>query len=209
MGGFVEVTAKTLRNEPAHYSFRAGFNAKGVASQSPGLNAAFCVQLWDKIHLHLYPVRIVSRRNPFRIDSAFAFPPGLAKSTPTLGFATLPRWGRMHRIFSLNCQAMTSVSRVGNSQSKAGGFPMNCHSAWLTDLPIEAFPMVFLGPASGLPLRRRIPALFQTHPVGLATPAHLQAESAGPLGKSVHNCFRVRPVSLTSLRIMGQIPFST
>ena len=122
MGRFVEVTAKTLRNEPAHYSFRAGFNAKGVASQSPGLNAAFYVQLWDRIHLHLYPVRIVSRRNPYRIDSAFEFSPGLAKSTPTLGFETLPRWGRMHRIFRLNCRAMTSVSRVGNSQGRAGGF---------------------------------------------------------------------------------------
>lgn len=47
-----------------------------------------------------------------------------------------------------------------------------------------------------------------THPVGLATPAHLQAESAGPFGKSVQSCFKLSPVSLTSLRIMGQMPFS-
>jgi len=94
------------------------FNAEGVASQSPGLTAAFCGQPWDGIHLYLNPEGVASGHNPFRVGIVFAFIPGLAKSTPILGFVTLPRWGRMQT--ALKCQAMATVSRVGNSQRCAG-----------------------------------------------------------------------------------------
>jgi hypothetical protein len=66
-----------------------------------------------------------------RIDIAFAFSPGLAKSTPTLGFETLPGWGRIHRIFRLNCRAMTAGSRVGNSQGRAGGSSNGLVMYWM------------------------------------------------------------------------------
>jgi hypothetical protein len=89
-------------------------NAEGVVSQSPGLTAAFCGQPWDKVSMYLNPERVVSERNPFRVEIAFTFSPGLAKSTPILGFETLPHWDRMQT--ALKYQAKASASRVGYSE---------------------------------------------------------------------------------------------
>jgi hypothetical protein len=43
------------------------------------------------------------------------------------------------------------------------------------------------------------------HPVGFGTPAHLQAEFAGPCGKSSQRRFRLTPVCLVSFLTIGQI----
>ena len=49
-------------------------------------------------------------------------------------------------------------------------------------------------------------AVFQTQPVGLASPESLQAPLAGPVGNSAYSFFISIPVSLQILRIMGATP---
>jgi hypothetical protein len=62
----------------------------------PGLIAAFCGQSWERIHSNLNPERVAPESNSFRVDITFAFPQG---------------W-----------PAVASVSPVGYSEGKAGGF---------------------------------------------------------------------------------------
>jgi len=57
-------------------------------------------------------------------------------------------------------------------------------------------------------MKKTIPNIFNliyTHPVGFGTPAHLQAEFAGPCGKSSQRRFRPTPVCLVSFLTIGQI----
>ena len=60
-------TAGAPAKQPVNHSCNDGFNAEGVASQSPGLNAAFCVQPWVWDCVELYPKRVEFPRNPFRV----------------------------------------------------------------------------------------------------------------------------------------------
>ena len=54
----VQRRRRCVSEQPVYHSCNDGFNAEGVASQSPGLNAAFCVQPWVWDRVELYPERV-------------------------------------------------------------------------------------------------------------------------------------------------------